>query len=168
MLTHPERTKEELVAWIRDYFEQNGPACSAVVGISGGKDSSVVAALCKEALGAERVVGVLMPNDVQSDIDDAKEVVAHLGIPYMIVNIGNAYRALTEAIVQGEGFSNVTGRTDLARDAEINTPPRLRMATLYAIRKRGGVLISASRAKAVRPVTLEKPSPCTMASVNAR
>ena len=67
MLTHPERTKEELVAWIRDYFEQNGPACSAVVGISGGKDSSVVAALCKEALGAERVVGVLMPNDVQSD-----------------------------------------------------------------------------------------------------
>ena len=53
MLTHPERTKEELVAWIRDYFEQNGPACSAVVGISGGKDSSVVAALCKEALGAE-------------------------------------------------------------------------------------------------------------------
>ena len=133
MLTHPERTKEELVAWIREYFEQNGPACSAVVGISGGKDSSVVAALCKEALGAERVVGVLMPNDVQSDIDDAKEVVAHLGIPYMIVNIGNAYRALTEAIVQGEGFSNVTGRTDLARDAEINTPPRLRMATLYAV-----------------------------------
>ena len=133
MLTHPERIKEELVAWIRDYFEQNGPACSAVVGISGGKDSSVVAALCKEALGAERVVGVLMPNDVQSDIDDAKEVVAHLGIPYMIVNIGNVYRALTESIVQGEGFSNVTGRTDLARDAEINTPPRLRMATLYAV-----------------------------------
>ena len=133
MLTHPERIKEELVAWIRGYFEQNGPTCSAVVGISGGKDSSVVAALCKEALGAERVVGVLMPNDVQSDIDDAKEVVAHLGIPYMIVNIGNAYRALTKAIVQGEGFSNVTGRTDLARDAEINTPPRLRMATLYAV-----------------------------------
>ena len=133
MLTHPERTKEELVAWIRDYFKPNGPACSAVVGISGGKDSSVVAALCKEALGAERVVGVLMPNDVQSDIDDAKEVVAHLGIPYMIVNIGNAYRALTEAIVQGEGFSNVTGRTDLARDAEINTPPRLRMAHVLLI-----------------------------------
>ena len=87
----------------------------------------------QEALGADRVVGVLMPNDVQSDIDDAKEVVVHLGIPYMIVNIGNAYRALTEAIVQGEGFSNVTGRTDLARDAEINTPPRLRMATLYAV-----------------------------------
>ena len=61
MLTHPERTKEELVAWIRGYFEQNGPTCSAVVGISGGKDSTIVAALCKEALGADRVVGVLMP-----------------------------------------------------------------------------------------------------------
>ena len=61
----------------------------------------------------------------KSDIDDAKAVVKHLGIPYMIVNIGNAYCALTEAIVQGEGFFRVTGRNDLARDAEINTPPRL-------------------------------------------
>ena len=133
MLINPEKTRAELVAWIRDYFAENGPTCSAVIGISGGKDSTIVAALCKEALGAERVVGVLMPNDVQSDIDDAKAVVAHLGIPYMIVNIGNAYRALTEAIVQGEGFIHVTGRNDLARDAEINTPPRLRMATLYAV-----------------------------------
>lgn len=133
MLINPEKTRAELVAWIRDYFAENGPTCSAVIGISGGKDSTIVAALCKEALGAERVVGVLMPNDVQSDIDDAKAVVAHLGIPYMIVNIGNAYRALTEAIVQGEGFFHVTGRNDLARDAEINTPPRLRMATLYAV-----------------------------------
>ncbi len=133
MLINPEKTRAELVAWIRDYFAENGPTCSAVIGISGGKDSTIVAALCKEALGAERVVGVLMPNDVQSDIDDAKAVVAHLGIPYMIVNIGNAYRALTEAIVQGEGFFHVTGRNDLARDAEINTPPRLRMAILYAV-----------------------------------
>ena len=133
MLTNPEKTRAELVTWIRDYFAENGPICSAVIGISGGKDSTIVAALCKEALGAERVVGVLMPNDVQSDIDDAKAVVKHLGIPYMIVNIGNADCALTEAIVQGEGFFRVTGRNDLARDAEINTPPRLRMATLYAV-----------------------------------
>ena len=55
MLDHPESTKEALVQWIRDYFSQNGPSCSAVVGISGGKDSTIVAALCKEALGAERV-----------------------------------------------------------------------------------------------------------------
>lgn len=133
MLTNPEKTRAELVTWIRDYFAENGPICSAIIGISGGKDSTIVAALCKEALGAERVVGVLMPNDVQSDIDDARAVVKHLGIPYMIVNIGNAYCALTEAIVQGEGFFRVTGRNDLARDAEINTPPRLRMATLYAV-----------------------------------
>ena len=133
MLDNPEATKEALVQWIRDYFSQNGPTCSAVVGISGGKDSTIVAALCKEALGADRVVGVLMPNGVQSDIDDAKAVVAHLGIPHMTVNIGSAYEALTQAIVQGEGYDVVTGRNDLSRDAAINTPPRLRMATLYAV-----------------------------------
>ena len=133
MLENPQATKDALIQWIRDYFSHNGPTCSAVVGISGGKDSTIVAALCKEALGADRVVGVLMPNGVQSDIDDAKAVVAHLGIPHMTVNIGSAYEALTQAIVQGEGYDVVTGRNDLSRDAAINTPPRLRMATLYAV-----------------------------------
>ena len=133
MLENPQAIKDALIQWIRDYFSQNGPTCSAVVGISGGKDSTIVAALCKEALGADRVVGVLMPNGVQSDIDDAKAVVAHLGIPHMTVNIGSAYEALTQAIVQGEGYDVVTGRNDLSRDAAINTPPRLRMATLYAV-----------------------------------
>ena len=133
MLENPQATKDALVQWIRDYFSQNGPTCSAVVGISGGKDSTIVAALCKEALGADRVVGVLMPNGVQSDIDDAKAVVEHLGIPHITVNIGAVYEALTQAIVQGEGYDVVTGRNDLSRDAAINTPPRLRMATLYAV-----------------------------------
>lgn len=133
MLENPQAIKDALIHWIRDYFSQNGPTCSAVVGISGGKDSTIVAALCKEALGADRVVGVLMPNGVQSDIGDAKAVVEHLGIPYMTVNIGAAYEALTQAIVQGEGYDVVTGRNDLSRDAAINTPPRLRMATLYAV-----------------------------------
>lgn len=133
MLVNPEQTKEALIQWIQQYFEVNGPKCSAVVGISGGKDSTIVAALCKEALGADRVVGVLMPNDIQSDIDDAKAVVAHLGIPHIIVNIGSAYRALTSAIVNAEGFTAVTGRRDLSSDAAINTPPRLRMATLYGV-----------------------------------
>lgn len=133
MLENPQAIKDALIQWIRDYFSQNGPTCSAVVGISGGKDSTIVAALCKEALGADRVVGVLMPNGVQSDIDDAKAVVAHLGVPHMTVNIGSAYEALTQAIVQGEGYDVVTGRNDLSRDAAINTPPRLRMATLYAV-----------------------------------
>lgn len=133
MLENPQAIKDALIQWIRDYFSQNGPTCSAVVGISGGKDSTIVAALCKEALGADRVVGVLMPNGIQSDIDDAKAVVEHLGIPHMTVNIGSAYEALTQAIVQGEGYNVVTGRNDLSRDAAINTPPRLRMATLYAV-----------------------------------
>ena len=77
MLENPQAIKDALIQWIRDYFSQNGPTCSAVVGISGGKDSTIVAALCKEALGADRVVGVLMPNGVQSDIGDAKAVVEH-------------------------------------------------------------------------------------------
>ena len=133
MLENPQAIKDALIQWIRDYFSQNGPTCSAVIGISGGKDSTIVAALCKEALGADRVVGVLMPNGVQSDIGDAKAVVEHLGIPNMTVNIGAAYEALTQAIVQGEGYDVVTGRNDLSRAAAINTPPRLRMATLYAV-----------------------------------
>ena len=64
--------KDQCVAWIRDWFEKNGPGCNAVLGISGGKDSSTVAALCVEALGKERVIGVLMPCGVQSDIDMAR------------------------------------------------------------------------------------------------
>ena len=58
--------KDQCVKWIQDFFEENGKGCNAVVGISGGKDSSVVAALCVEALGRDRVIGVLMPNDVQT------------------------------------------------------------------------------------------------------
>ena len=61
MLENPKKTKDDIVQWIRDYFNVNGPSCDAVVGISGGKDSSIVAALCAEALGAKRVVGVMMP-----------------------------------------------------------------------------------------------------------
>ena len=59
MLANPKRTKDEIVQWIREYFAANGNDCCAVIGISGGKDSSVVAALCVEALGAERVIGVI-------------------------------------------------------------------------------------------------------------
>ena len=75
MLTDPKKTKDEIVQWIRDYFAENGPECSAVVGISGGKDSSVVAALCVEALGKDRGVGVLMPNGEKFDIDVSKALV---------------------------------------------------------------------------------------------
>ena len=117
-----ERVKNECVRWIRTFFRENGEGCSAVVGISGGKDSSTVAALCKEALGVERVIGVLMPCGVQSDIDAAKKLVAHLGIRHYVVNIKDAVDGLKKNLP-----------FELSRQGEINLPARIRMATLYAV-----------------------------------
>jgi len=125
MLSDPKKTKNEIVQWIRDYFAQNGPKCSAVVGISGGKDSTVVAALCVEALGKDRVVGVLMPNNVQEDIDDSYTVTDCLGINPSLIEIGYPLFCLQQVI--HEGFR------PLSEQANINLPARIRMATLYAV-----------------------------------
>ena len=84
------KVKDECVQWIRDFFEENGPGCNAVLGISGGKDSSVAAALCVEALGKDRVIGVLMPCGEQHDIDMAYMLVNHLDIKHYVVNIKDA------------------------------------------------------------------------------
>ncbi|MBR3036144.1 MAG: NAD(+) synthase [Lachnospiraceae bacterium] len=116
------KVKNECVEWIREFFEHNGPGCNAVVGISGGKDSSVVAALCAEALGKDRVIGVLMPCGEQKDIDMAKLLVEHLGIRHYIVNIKDAVDGLKSAIP-----------FELSRQSTINLPPRIRMSTLYAV-----------------------------------
>ena len=116
---------EHIVAWIRDWFENNGPKANAVIGISGGKDSSIVAALLVKALGKERVVGVLMPNGEQKDIADSKKVVEVLGIKHFIVNINPA--------VEGEYEALKAAGVEIGKDAIINTPPRIRMTTLYAI-----------------------------------
>ena len=118
------RVKEACVAWIRDFFEKNGSDCNAIIGISGGKDSSVVAALCVEALGKDRVVGVLMPCGEQSDIDMAKCLVEHLGIRSVEVNIKSTVDAL---------FAEIEKVTELTSQTRINLPPRVRMTTLYAI-----------------------------------
>ncbi|SKB49963.1 NAD+ synthase [Lachnospiraceae bacterium] len=118
------KEKERIVKWIRDWFEKNGPKASAVVGVSGGKDSSVVTALCMEALGKDRVVGILMPNGVQSDIADSEKLVEHLGVRHYTVNINGAFNAMQEALSEA-GF----GRTP---EEEQNLPPRLRMSVLYA------------------------------------
>ncbi len=118
------RIKNECVEWIRDFFEKNGPGCNAVLGISGGKDSSVAAALCVEALGRDRVIGVLMPNGVQSDIDCALKLVNHLGIKHYIINIGEAIKALNAAFPQD---------MEISEQSVINLPPRIRMSTLYAV-----------------------------------
>jgi len=113
------------VEWIRAWFENNGPGCNAIVGISGGKDSSIAAALCCEALGKDRVIGVLMPNGEQSDIDMAKLLVNHLGIGHYIINIKGAYDSLMKEISDAG--------IDISKDSVINLPPRLRMSTLYAV-----------------------------------
>ncbi len=117
-----EKTKNECVQWIRGFFEQNGPGCNAVVGISGGKDSSVVAALCVEALGRDRVIGVLMPNGEQADIDMAKLLVSHLGIRHYVINIKDAFDGLVKSIP----FA-------LSEQSRTNLAPRLRMSALYAV-----------------------------------
>lgn len=116
------KVKNECVEWIRDFFEKNGKGCNAVIGISGGKDSSIVAALCVEALGKDRVIGVLMPCGEQSDIDMAKLLVEHLGIKHFIVNIKDA----VEGIKKNIPF-------ELSTQSRINLPPRVRMSVLYAV-----------------------------------
>lgn len=115
--------KDRCVAWIQDFFQKNGPDCNAIVGISGGKDSSVVAALCVEALGKDRVIGVLMPCGEQADINMSKKLVEHLGIKSYEVNIQDAVNGLLDNIKDVE----------LTAQARTNLPPRVRMTTLYAV-----------------------------------
>ena len=120
-----KKAVEATTEWIIEWFEKNGPGCNAIIGISGGKDSSIAAALCVNALGKDRVVGVMMPNGEQSDIDMAKMLVDHLGIEHYTVNIKAAFDGLTEEISR-QGI-------ELSSDSIINLPPRLRMSTLYAV-----------------------------------
>ena len=120
-----QKARQKTAEWIREWFEKNGPGCNAIVGISGGKDSSVAAALCVDALGKDRVIGVLMPNGDQSDIDMAELLVSHLGIEHYVSNIKGAVDSIT-AEIAGAGI-------EVSRDSIINLPPRLRMSTLYAV-----------------------------------
>ena len=90
-----KKVKDECVLWIRKFFEENGAGCNAVLGISGGKDSSVAAALCVEALGADRVIGVLMPCGEQHDIDCAYHLVNHLNIKHYVINVKDAIDGIT-------------------------------------------------------------------------
>ena len=126
--------KNNVIEWIRNTFENNGKNCNAVIGISGGKDSSVVAALCVEALGKDRVIGVLMPNGAQSDIDMAYKLVEYLDIKYTKVNIQEAYVGIL-ANISGFDFPNSDNieSIHITEQTRINLPARLRMATLYAV-----------------------------------
>ena len=117
-----KKVRQQCVAWIQEFFRENGEGCNAIVGISGGKDSSVVAALCAEALGKERVIGVLMPCGVQQDIDMARLLVQHLGIRSYEINIRDAVEAVEAAMP----FA-------LSTQSATNLPPRIRMSVLYAV-----------------------------------
>lgn len=119
-----KKTKEEAVQFIKNWFDENGKDCKAVIGVSGGKDSSVVAGLCVEALGKDRVVGVLMPFGNQSDIDDAYDLCDFLDIKRYVVPIHMAVNRVIEAIEHSFGINE---------QALINLQARTRMVTLYAV-----------------------------------
>ena len=118
-----ENAAKQCIDWIVKFFEENGRDCNAVVGVSGGKDSSVVAALCVKALGADRVVGVLMPDGIQEDIGLSKKLVEKLKIKSFEINI----RAALDAI-----YSEMK-KIDISRQSRINLPARVRMSVLYAV-----------------------------------
>lgn len=117
--------KNDLVDWIKKWFEENGKGCNAVIGISGGKDSSICAALCVEALGKDRVIGVLMPNLKQDDIEDSHQLIEYLGIKGFTVPISVAVAGIHNQL-EHSGIA-------VSEQATINLPPRIRMSVLYAV-----------------------------------
>ena len=122
---HVKEVKASLIQWINAWFDANGKGCNAVIGISGGKDSSVCAALCAAALGKDRVVGVLMPNGVQDDIADSYQLVRHLDIRSFTIPIADAVNAVHKQL-------RTAGITPTEQTL-INLPPRIRMSVLYAV-----------------------------------
>lgn len=140
MLVHPQETAKELIAWIRDFFAKQTGAPSAVIGISGGKDSSVVAALCVQALGAQKVYAVCLPDGKQPDISDSFALCEFLNLEPHVINIGSTMTALTQTLET---------TIELSQDALINIAPRLRMNVLYAIAQsleRGAMVANTSNA----------------------
>lgn len=126
-----EQTKK-LIEYTREWFNKFGEDSRAIIGISGGKDSSVTAAILKEALGADRIRGIIMPNGEMSDLEDAELLVDFLGIPSEIIPITDYYNAAISTFEKGTLF-------DVTSDLKINLAPRLRMATLYAVAQGQGV-----------------------------
>lgn len=123
-LTQPERSGLvlEIVNWIREKMEGIG-ATQGVIGISGGKDSTVTAALCVKALGSANVHGLMLPNGSQGDLQDGIDICDVLEITHHIIDIQPAY----------DFFVNQVGRVrgSVSSQTELNIPPRIRMTMLY-------------------------------------
>ena len=128
-----ETVRDNLIAALRALAKEQG-FTKVVIGISGGKDSTVAAALCARALGRENVYGVMMPDGTQSDIDDSIRVCQALGINSRTVNIGAIHTALREATDQ-LGCTAKEGEFEIPynRESDVNVGPRLRMTTLRYI-----------------------------------
>jgi NAD+ synthase len=126
----PAEECEHIIDWIKEYFVKNGPDSKAIIGISGGKDSTIAAALCVKALGADRVIGILMPQGVQSDIDDARKVCEVLSIRSYEIDIASSCNALYRAIDEGYDYDHCIENN---KAVSTNLPARIRMTTLYAM-----------------------------------
>lgn len=119
-----KKVKDELVQWMRKYFDNNGRPLNAVVGCSGGKDSTVVLAALVEAIGPERVYAILMPNGTQSDIDDSYAVCEFLGLRPYLCNIADGYNGI---------LNSVSNEFESTKQMKTNLAPMVRMSTLKAI-----------------------------------
>ena len=135
-----KKLKDEIVQKIKTWWDANKGSGPAVIGISGGKDSTVVAGLLCAAIGRENVLGVMIPDGTQKDISDSKRVCEHLKINNVEVNIGAITSRFNELIhdidkshvkeARAEKFPRP--RADFTRRTT-NIPPRVRMTLLYAI-----------------------------------
>lgn len=119
-----KKVKNEIVEWIRNWFEENGKDCNTIVGVSGGIDSSVATALCVKALGKDRVFGIKMPCGEQPDIEYANMLIKYLEIKSYTMNIWDAVIGIDNQFPTD---------VEVSKQTTINLPPRIRMATLYAI-----------------------------------
>lgn len=121
-----EEVTKNCILWIKNWFEKNGSGCNAVLGLSGGKDSTIVAKLCVEALGADRVIGVAMPDNGQGT-NEADKIAEYLGIKYMVIPIDGVVAEFHK--VWDDQDSDVIW----SKQSEQNIPPRVRMTMLYAL-----------------------------------
>lgn len=122
-----KKETEKCINWIREWFNVNGPGCNAIVGMSGGKDSTIIAALCAKALGPNRVIGISMPDQNQGT-NDAENICAHLGIKYYCIPIDGITGALNFALTLND--NGLVGN-ELSEQTVQNIPPRVRMTVLY-------------------------------------